>query len=993
MILHSRMLAPLLSIAAFAIADAAKARSTETPVMAEPIRPAQTAGARLAAVGENRMLLSGSWSFAFAKTEADADKLAPFYRPDFPDAEPTAFKPTPVPSNWAVLGYEEPVYRGFKDDKAGEGFYLHEFTPPRGAETARALLHFDGVWSSAEVWLNGERLGRHDSGFTAFAFDVTGKLRPDAPNRLAVRVRQVTGDYTFDVYDDWTLGGIYRDVWLETMPATRWLDSIVTQTDFDESFHDADLAVRVMVGDRNKGTLPGNYPSPGKPYQLRFTLFDDTGDRIALRELAIPAHTETDRETRLTLRVARPRPWTAETPDLYTLRVDLIEQGKIAHTRTQRVGFREISTAGGVFRINGRAVKLRGVNRHDEHPDVGRATTPAHWLQDIRLMKAANINFIRMAHYPHARGFVELCDELGMYVGQEVSLGGAGRLMYDPSRAGAVLQRTHDTILRDLNSPSIVYWSIGNEDPLTALHLASVKTAKALDPTRPVLLPWRAEEWLPPEVDILAPHYWKPAEYDQLAGRSGRPVISTEYTHAYGDEGLGGLETRWKSLTQHPAGAGAAIWLWADQGIKTPTPKSDRKDDRAPHDDHLRITGEGWDGIVDSYRNPTRDYWEAKAVYAQVYPAADTLPFQPGQPSLLVPIQNDYDFTDLSAVKIAWSLHEDGAELAAGFASIHGPPHAAAPLELPLEKLAKIRAGKTYHARFVFTDAQGSEITRKGVELVPRTPPAPPPAITGKPVVGQHEDGTVSVTVGDARYAFDPRTGLLVSASRNNIPLISDLRPTIWRKLDQNESAIANSRAVRASPDLNLYTPTATGWTIEENAGEVGLAAKIDCRIDDKNRFAAALGYRVSSDGSLAIRYELRPNVEAPWVPVFGLALTSPPGLGQIHWLGLGPLDAYPNKRAAPILGLWGGAAGGPDVVGTKATRWIERRGPSGGLRLTSPGYLHSTASDPDTLLLLGGVLGRPEKGRKADESIPQLETGSGLPFVGSLRIDLAPRD
>ena len=132
-----------------------------------------------------------------------------------------------------VLGYEEPVYRGFKENKASEGFYLHKFETPEGWDGKRVLLHFGGVWSSAEVWLNGKFLGRHDSGYTSFAFDVSGKLKTDGANLLAVRVRQITKEYKFDVFDDWTLGGIYRDVTLEAMPRGRWIDNVVAQTFFD----------------------------------------------------------------------------------------------------------------------------------------------------------------------------------------------------------------------------------------------------------------------------------------------------------------------------------------------------------------------------------------------------------------------------------------------------------------------------------------------------------------------------------------------------------------------------------------------------------------------------------------------------------------------------------------------------------------------------------------------------------------------------------------
>ena len=537
----------------------------------------------LGVLAQERINLSGTWQFAFAANQKEADRLERFYTSDFAKSK---FKSTPVPSNWALLGYEEPVYRGFKDNQAGEGFYVREFTIPQDWKDKRILLHFGGVWSSAEVWLNGNELGRHDCGYTSFAFDVTNKLKVDEPNKLAVRVRQITREYKFDVCDDWTWGGIYRDVTLEAMPAKRWIDDVVVQTTFDHLFQDANLDIRVMISDKHKNTLPGNYPSPGEPYKLCFTLTDKEGKEVAQRQMAIPAHVSTDREICLSLPVEAPHQWTAETPYLYSLKVELLEKEAVTHTRMERVGFRQISTDGGVFRINGQAVKLRGVNRHDEHPDVGRATTRKQWLEDLTLMKAANINYLRLSHYTPAEGFIELCDSMGMYVGNEVTLGGAGDLMYDPSFSGAVLQRSYETIVRDINKPSIIYWSIGNEDPLTSLHMVSVKLVKALDPTRPVLLPWRPEEWLPKEVDILAPHYWNPQEYDRLAGHSGRPVISTEYTHAYGNDAFGGLEARWKALTKHPAGAGAAVWMWADQGVKTPVRKKEKD---LSEDEYLRI--------------------------------------------------------------------------------------------------------------------------------------------------------------------------------------------------------------------------------------------------------------------------------------------------------------------------------------------------------------------------------------------------------------------
>lgn len=935
---------------------------------------------------QEQVSLNGTWDFALAKTGEEALRLENFHAPEFTNND---FKPIPVPSNWAVLGYEEPVYRGFKEDTASEGFYLHTFTVPKDWNEKRVLLHFGGVWSSAEVWLNGQYLGRHDSGYTSFSFNATGKLKTDSINRLAVRVRQVTREYKFDVFDDWTLGGIYRDVTLEAMPAKRWIDNVVAQTTFDNYFKDADLKVRVMVSDKHKNTLPGNYPSPGEPYNLRFTLSDKEGQEVARQQITIPAHTSTDRETDFTLRILSPLHWTAETPNLYNLRIDLLEKGQVAHTRTERIGFRQISTTGGVFRINGQAVKLRGVNRHDEHPDVGRATTRAHWLQDITLMKAANINYIRLSHYTPAKGFIELCDEMGMYVGNEISLGGAGNLMYDPSFSNAVLQRSYETVVRDINSPSVIYWSIGNEDPLTTLHMASVKLVKALDPTRPVLLPWRHEEWLPKEVDILAPHYWKDREYDQLTSHSDRPIISTEYTHAYGVDGFGGLEARWKALTKHPTGTGAAIWMWADQGIKTPVAKAKySEDDISQGDKYLRIDYAGWDGIVDSYRNLTRDYLETKAVYAQVYPAIDKMYFVPGQDSIRIPIQNDFDFTNLNTVKINWSIWEDGQELSSGNSSINGQPHATSALKLPISKLKTIQPGKTYFIRFIFTRADGSEITREAVELCPQAEQIVQAVSNGKLIVSKDKESVI-VATNDIRYIFNPRTGQLTSADIQGKQMITDLRPVIWRTLDRSETSAFGKENVRKAVDLNKYTQSVKSWKIEESEGNVVIKTEVNYTVDTNNRFTTTYRYTIGADGRLDISYQILTNVAIPWLPIVGMAVQSASELNQLHWLGLGPCDAYPNKQAAPILGLWGGKAGSTETTGIKATRWIERTGAIGCLRIASIGYMEHNASRPETMYILSGVFARPEKGRKAEESVPQLSTDTGKPFVGEFSITL----
>ena len=273
----------------------------------------------------------------------------------------------------------------------------------------------------------------------------------------------------------------------------------------------------------------------------------------------------------LNMEVEKPAHWTAETPNLYELEITLTTEGALVDRWVDQIGFREVSTDGGIFRINGQEVKLRGVARHDQWPDVGRATRREHWIQDIELMKAANINAVRTAHYPPNEGFVRLCDEYGLYVIEEIPLGFGGDRLWEPSYAQAMLLRIYETMNRDLNRPSVVVWSFGNEDPFCALTLTGLKVIKGLDDTRPTLMPYRAEYELPKEVDIYAPHYWTTDDYDRLGAEATRPIISTETTHAIGPDDFGEFERRWKALSQHPAGAGAMIWEWADQGLRRST--------------------------------------------------------------------------------------------------------------------------------------------------------------------------------------------------------------------------------------------------------------------------------------------------------------------------------------------------------------------------------------------------------------------------------------
>lgn len=919
---------------------------------------------------QTSVTLSGNdWQFYYAKTSVVGDSLmaAGFGRMDY---QAKGFQQIPVPSNWAILGYEEPVYRGYAKagDQASEGFYIKKFTLPKTFRGKRMVLHFGGVWNSAEVWLNGQRLGLHESGYTSFSFLVTGHIKADSINTLAVRVRQVYPGYKTDTYDDWTLGGIYRDVTLEAMPRKQWIEKVTAVTRFDKDYQDADIDIRTIIANTEKNTLPGNYQSPGTDYQLAISLTDTEGKTVCRQDITVKGHVSTSKETRRTLHLTAPRQWSAETPYLYTLKVELMgKDGQPAHVWQEKIGIREISTKDGVFRINGQAVKLRGVNRHDEYPDVGRAVGKKHWLEDLQKMKSANVNYVRACHYQHAKGFIEMCDSIGMYVGAEVSLGGAAMNMYDPSFISPVMLRVQETVERDLNNPCIVYWSVGNEDPFTYMHLRAIRAVKGIDPTRPCLMPWNASEELPEEVDILAPHYWTSYEYDSIAAQSKRPIITTEYVHAYGLQRFGGLEDCFKALHKHPAGAGGAVWMWADQGVRTPV-KKDRQVYRslAKDDDYLRLDAAGWDGITDSYRRPTRDFWEVKAVYAPVYPDVETVRVPKGAKTISIPIHNDYDFIGIQDVQIDYQVYVDNRKVSAGTGQVDAAPHGNANLDINVKELGILKADETAYVQFVFKHADGEEIGRRTVELLTEKEQA---KMKREPLKVTDANGHVLVAAGKTVIDFDRQTGLPIH-----------LRPTIWHALNDGDQIIKN-RKFEQGTDPERYTATVKTMTVSEEQGTVVVRSSVSYTIDEQNSFEADFICTIGESGRLDIDYTIRPQVQMNYLPVIGMALRMTSADDMTQWLGLGPDDNYPNKHCATILGVYDAK----HLTGTRQARWLDLQDTKGvKTRVLVDGYIDRDKTTSTEVRILSKVLGRAEKGRLNDRNYRVLPNDT---FKGHLAI------
>ena len=441
----------------------------------------------------------------------------------------------PVPGCWEAYGFCKPTY-----DKTDPltGYYRTTFEVPQEWKGQRIVLRFDGVLYGYDLWINGKKAGSWRSGYNTALFDITPFLNKKAAKQeLSMRVISRFPGSDFDYNDDWTPNGIFRDVMLMAVPETHIEDITITPKLTGE------VGIKVKVSKDGKGT------------SVKHEILDAQGNIVG------------------TTKVENPQLWTAETPYLYTLRTTLLQKDKALQTFEHRFGFRELTIEGNVLKLNGQPIKLRGVTCHSTDPKTVKVIDEASILRDMRLMKEASVNYIRTSHYPREPRFYELADSLGFYIIDEVPFGYGDKNLRDSTFYPVLQQRAQATIRRDKNHPSVLIWSLGNENPLTEIcERLGDYVKKELDSTRPICYPQvgsyfrRFNYDFPKVADIYAPHY---PTTDQIGGfyqRADRPVIFTEYCHTLGIS-FEDHNRQWEIIEKTPCIAGGSVWEWVDQGM------------------------------------------------------------------------------------------------------------------------------------------------------------------------------------------------------------------------------------------------------------------------------------------------------------------------------------------------------------------------------------------------------------------------------------------
>lgn len=550
---------------------------------------------------EKSMLLNGTWKFFWCDTPEGIP--AHFFNPEFPDKQWGDIK---VPSNWEMQGYGDKLFRnvsapfGVNPPHAPKeynptGLYRRTFKVPASwAAKDQIFLRFEKVASASFVWVNGHEVGYNEGAQEPAEYNITPYLKP-GENTLAVCVLKYSDGYYLEGQDYWRLAGIFDDVWLYATPAVRIFDWQVI-TEFDNTYTDSQLSIQVKIKDYQK--------KPNENYGLKAYLKDKNG-KIICNFSAAPFEMDAAEKTiQLHTLVQEPRKWTAETPELYTLGLELSNPAGLQKDKIETViGFKKTEIKDGVFYLNGIPLKVNAQNSHMQHPEEGHVMDEATIRKDFELLKQFNFNAVRTSHYPPVNKYLELANEYGLYIIDEVGdeAHASEWISSLPEYEEMYRERCRRMVLRDRNHPCVLFWSAGNESGEGINITHTIEEGKSLDPTR--FWMYGGNAFSHPAEDIIGPRYPTPMELEMQVGigEDSRPSFMDEYLSVAGNAG-GALDDYWEAIYRHPRLIGGAIWDFVSPGL---TERIRQVDDLSPFHTpaHLmgnaRLVKEGKNTVLD----------------------------------------------------------------------------------------------------------------------------------------------------------------------------------------------------------------------------------------------------------------------------------------------------------------------------------------------------------------------------------------------------------
>lgn len=888
------------------------------------------------------LFLNGAWDFKFAIKPADAPK-------DFHLKEVTGWDKIEVPSNWEMKGYDIPIYRSavypfqpidpprIPKDYNAVGSYQRTFDLPADWKNMNVTLHFGGVSSAYHLWINDRYVGYAEDSRLPSEFNATPYLQA-GKNRISVQVIRWSDASYLEDQDHWRMSGIHREVFLMAEPKVRIAD-FHWQASLDAAYKDAKFSLRPRIDNFSGDSING--------FTVKAQLYDEVGQPLLPNALERDAAEIFDeiyprldnvKFGMLETSIPNPKKWSAEEPNLYKLVVSLYDKaGQLLEAKSCDVGFRsiEISKETGAFLVNGKSTKLYGVNRHDHHPERGKALTRADMEADIRQIKQFNFNAIRTAHYPNDPYIYELCDRYGLMVMDEANMeshGLGGKLMNDPAWITAHMERVTRMVERDKNHPSIVIWSLGNESgrgPTTAAMAAWIHD---FDITRPVHYePAMGSHQLPGYIDPSDPRYPKTNDHshrlqnikdqyyvdmvsrfypgiytpklllDQDNG-DNRPILFVEYSHSMGNS-TGNMKDFWDIFRSHPRLIGGFIWDYKDQGlIRQDSVYGKVMAYGGDFGEKIHNGAFNLNGIVDPWNRPKAAMYDNKRIY------------QPAEVRLLhaetarVEVKNRAVIQNLSNYRAVLLVRENGeVRKEIELPSIDVAPGDSIEMELLSYIPIKRKKEKEYQLDLTFrlkTEelwapkdfvVSSSQLRWQTLESVMK-----PLKNNGKPSKLQEDAAVYRVTGADFEATFGKSSGALEYLTYRGKTIINQaVLPNFVRPATENDR-----RGWKPNRKLKYWYNEVklVGMEVQQEGNSTQIRSRYTLPGDSAK---VTVRYTVKPQGVVAVAYELEVKDGLPNLPKVGLQLGVNPDFEAIQYYGLGEMETYPDRAYGFDLGVY----------------------------------------------------------------------------------------
>ncbi len=858
---------------------------------------------------ERFLSLNGTWKFSWV--DHPEKRPLDFYKPDFDDSKWVDF---PVPANWEFKGYGTPIYVNsdyefntsnpnppdIPDSLNPVGSYRKKFILPEKLKGMEVFIHLGAVKSAFYIWVNGQKVGYSQDSKLEAEFDITPYLKT-GENVVAIEVYRWSDASYLECQDFWRISGITREVYVYARPKVHFSDykAIATLNDtYTAGLLNLDVELENPSGIRVSD------------YTCEVNLTDIKGKVLLYQELRFPETAEG--KARITTQATIPsvKAWSAELPDLYLLTLVLKDKNaEIIEVISRKTGFRTIEVKGRDFLVNGKRIYIKGVNRHETHPETHQVITHDQMVEDIKLMKMFNVNAVRTCHYPNTPEWYDLCDEYGIYIIDEANIESHGMgykldktLANNPLWLNAHLDRFSRMMIRDKNHPCIITWSLGNEAGNGYNMYECYKWGKSYDNSRPIQYERAQEEW---NTDIICPMYPSPNSLISYSNANkNRPLIMCEYAHAMGNS-LGNFKEYWDVIESYPGLQGGFIWDWVDQGVWLE--KNDVKffgyggdwgPKNTPSDNNFLING-----IMQPDRKPNPHAWEMKRIYQNIKFTS----FDPISGELA--ITNGYFFRDLSNFSIKWALLENGIIKKEGqVPDLDLKPGESGTLKINLKY--NFLLNKDYTIQF-FANTKSPE------GLVPANhEQARAEFILYQNFINLNTQYKSNVSVKDEaseisikgktfEVLISKKTGAITSYYYNGYKFIeSGPQVNFWRPPNDNDYGAGLQRKLLEWKDAGKQAKLVNISLSQEETG-----VKVVCDYSLLSGDASyRMIYQVDGNGVLTIGNEFHALWgQHPMMFKFGNHFLLPANFTNIEWYGRGPSESYCDRKTYTMLGVFKG--------------------------------------------------------------------------------------